>query len=144
VNYDEMAAALNVTRCRGRTPSGHYCDQQHDKEGSITNYPGPDGPVIHFSERPYERANTLAFLKLIARAQEPSIDMDVPWRRVYRINMKVRFLARFLHIVNPASPARADKAFVRAGVASLTNDTPLRKQAYDWARNGPKRKEMGS
>jgi len=143
VNYDEMAAALNVTRCRGRTPSGHYCDQQHDKEGSITNYPGPDGPVIHFSERPYEQANTLAFLKLVARVQEPSIDMDVPWRRVYRINMKVKFLARFLHIINPAHSARADRAFVLAGVAPLGNDVPMRKQAFDWARTD-KRKEMDS
>ena len=141
-NYDEMAEALGVTRCRGRTPSGHYCHEQHDKEGSISH--GPDGPVIHFGERTYKRANTLAFLKLVARSQEPSIDADEPWRRVYRLNLKVRFLARFLRIRNPAGPARADRAFVLAGVAPLSNDVPLRKQAFDWARSSPKRKEDGT
>jgi hypothetical protein len=138
VNYDEMAEALGVTRCRGRTPSGHRCHEQHDKEGSITD------DIIHFSERPYQRPDTLAFLKLVARSQEPSIDADEPWRRVYRLNLKVRFLARFLHIRNPAGPARADRAFVLAGVAPLSNDVPLRKQAFDWARSSPKRKEDGT
>jgi len=147
MNYQAMAAALNVTLCRGRTPSGHYCQEQHDKEGSITNHPSPKGAVIHFSDRPHHpksaNANTLAFLKLVARVQEPSIDMDEPWRRVYRLNQKVRFLARFLKIPNPATPAHADKAFVLASVASLNNDVPMRKQAYNWARRGPERK-MGS
>lgn len=138
-DYDAMAEALGVTRCRGIESTRRYCPQDHGGPGTVTN----DG-VVHFSHRPYgptRRADTLAFLKLVARSQEPNLDEDVPWRRIYRLNMKVRFLARFLRIPDPARPARQDRAFVRASVASLPNSEPLRKQAYDWARRGPKRNE---
>ena len=135
MTYREMAEVLNVTLCRGRKPTGHYCGEQHDKEGSVT----PDG-VVHFgrSGQALYRNHTLAFLRLVARSQEPDIDTDVPWRRVYRMNMKVRLLASFLHIKNPAHPAHGDRAFVLASVAGIPNSEPLRKEAFDWARRGPK------
>lgn len=134
MTYDEMAAALGVTRCRGRTATGHYCTEEHEKEGSVTY----QDSTIHFSDRPKRRVNTHAFLRLVARVQEPSIDKDVPWRRVYRLNMAERRLASFLSIPNPNHPASADRAFVLASVAGLKNDVPMRKKAFDWARRGPK------
>ena len=139
MTYDEMAAALGVTRCRGRTPSGHRCDQQHDLEGSVDKRGAEHG--IHFSERPVQRPSTLVFLKLVARVEEPSIDFDTPWRRIYRMNMAVRDLAVRLHIQYPDYQASADRAFVLASVAGMSNAVPMRRQAFDWARRGPKRKE---
>lgn len=136
--YDAMAETLAATRCHGDgSPFGErYCPQDHTGPGTVTH----DG-VAHFCIHPVTQANTLAFLKLVARSQEPSIDEDLPWRRIYRLNTKVRFLANFLHIPDPALPAHQDRAFVRASVAGLPNTVPMRKQAYDWARRGPKRKE---
>lgn len=135
--FGQMAETLNVELCRGITKTGHYCKEVHEREGSIT-----DGPVIHYSDRPPTRASIHTFLRLVARAQEPSIDRDEPWRRVYRLNMAERRLAGFLRIKNPGHPAREDRAFVLASVAGIPNDVPMRKQAYDWARRGPKRQEV--
>ena len=135
MTYGEMAAALGVTRCRGRTSTGHYCTHVHDRQGSITD------DTVHFSERRVKRPDTLALLKLVARIQDPSLDHDVPWRRVYRMNLKVRSYASFLGIPDPAYPSHGDRAFVLASVASIPNSEPMRKQAFDWARRGPKREE---
>jgi hypothetical protein len=136
-----MAERLWVIWCDG---SDDGCIMQHDLEGSISRrlISTTQFPVIHFADRPVTRANVLAFLRLVVRADDDRIDEDpVVWRRVYFLNIRVRALAKTLHIKDPGHPARMDRAFVLASVAGLPNSVPMRKQAYDWARRGPKKKE---
>jgi len=138
-DYDTMAHKLDVIWCDG---SGGDCYMRHVLEGSISRkyISTKQLPVIHFSDRPITKANVAAFLKLVARGEDPSIDEDTAlWRRVYVLNIRVRELARTLHIGNPAHPARMDRAYVLASVAGISNEVPMRKQAFDWARRGPKR-----
>ena len=137
-SYEGMARDLDIPYCRGILPTGHYCQQTHHLNGSIN----PSDGTIHFSERPVTRANTLAFLRLVARAIDHSLDADPEvWRRAYLLNIRVRALAKTLHIKDPGHPARLDRVFVLSAVAGMSNEVPMRKQAHDWARRGPKRKK---
>lgn len=134
MTYGEMAAALGVTLCRGRLATGHYCGQEHKGPGSVTDN------TVHFRRERVSSVSTYAFLRLVARAKDPSIDQDVPWRRVYRLNMAARQHARIAGVRIPVRTTMADRAFVLASVATVSNDVPMRRQAYDWARR-PKHQE---
>ena len=124
-----MAHRLGVTYCAGITSTGHYCDVYwHHQEGSTR------GDVVHFSERQPSKYHTLAFLRLVAKVRDPSLDDDVPWRRIYRMDKLVRQAAAELGIRLPRRLFTTDRAFVLAGVAGISNDVSMRKQAYDWAR----------
>ena len=136
MTYDDMARTLGIDWCDGRSSD---CHMRHVLEGSVSHL---TATTIHITDRTPSKSNTLAFLKLVARAEDPGLDVDpAPWRRVYLINVRVRSLARMLHIGNPAHPARMDRAFVLASVAGISNEVPMRKKAYDWARRGPERKK---
>ena len=134
-SYDELAQVLGLTQCRGILPTGHYCHEEHRFEGSAK------GGFVHFADRPFTQRNTLDFLRLAITAMDPPLADDLPWRRVYRRHIQLRRLAsRFgVHYV----PSGIDRAFVLAGVAGLSNEVPMRKQAFDWARRGPKLKISG-
>jgi len=124
-----MAQQLGVAYCGGITSTGHYCDVRwHGREGSA------EGGVVHFSERPPSKYNTYAFLKLVAKVRDPSLADDVPWRRIYRMDKLARQAANELGIRLPRRLFATDRAFVLAGVAGISNDVPMRKQAFDWAR----------
>lgn len=127
--YANMAADLGLTYCRGITATGHYCREQHDLNGSVT--PG----TVHFADRAVGKVNVLAFLKLAAIALDPSINEEtVMWRRVYRRALGVRAAAQKTRVRIPARFMAMDRAQVRAGTAGLSNEVPMRKQAFDWAR----------
>lgn len=133
-SYEGMAHDLGLPYCRGILPTGQYCHRDHRLNGSVA-----DG-AIHFSDRPVTRVDTLAFLKLAAQVIDPTLaEESVPWRRVFRMNRLVRQTARRLHVRLPGHLSRMDRAFVLAGVAGLSNEVPLRKQAFDWSRRGPRR-----
>jgi hypothetical protein len=127
-SYEGMAAALGVPFCGGILRTGRYCHLEHRHQGAVA-----DG-TVHLSARPITRADTTNFLKLAARALDPSLDEDeYLWRRVYRRARAANALGRTLHFT-PGRAWRNEKAFVLASVAGLSNDIPLRKQAFDWAR----------
>jgi hypothetical protein len=136
--YQSMARDLGLGYCRGINERGQYCHLEHRLNGSVAD------DVVHFADRPVTRADTFAFLKLAAQVIDPTLrDEAVPWRRVYRMNRLVRDLAHRLHVRLPAHSSRMDRAFVLAGVAGLSNEVPLRKQAFDWARRGPSTQRGG-
>lgn len=131
MSYGTMAQALGLRLCHGILPTGHYCGLNHHLNGQVSY----DPPTVHFSDRPVTKADTQAFLRLVAQALDPSInDETVPWRRVYRICRLARETGESIGVRLPARSWSADRAFVLAGVAGLPNSVPLRKQAFDWAR----------
>lgn len=124
-----MARELGLAYCRGILPTGHYCPRSHRLNGEAA------GGTIHFADRQVTKTNTLAFLKLAAMIVDPALaDEPVPWRRVYLLNRLVRELGARLRLRIPTRLTKADKAFVLASIAGLSNEVPMRKQAFDWAR----------
>lgn len=130
LTYPQMAQRLGVGYCRGMLPTGHYCRAgDHRLNGFVR-----DG-TVHLAEPDrVDRRDALVFLRLAAQALDPTMNDDVPWRRTYRLYRGVRDAAARFHMVYPPRHWTADKAFVLAGVAGLSNSVPMRKQAYDWAR----------
>lgn len=131
MTYEEMAKRLEVPYCRGIQPTGHYCHEDHEGMGTVK-----DG-VLHMSPRPISSVNNAWFLRQAARAKDPTIDTDIPWRRTYRLVMATRAMASQVGVPAPR-PSKHERTFVLAGVAGEPNTTYLRKQAFDWARRGPK------
>lgn len=128
MSYSQMAEQLGLTYCRGITPIGHYCQLGDHKVGFVV------GDTIHYADRSRTKSNTFTFLKLAALAAEPSINDDVPWRRVFRRGRLAREFGAQLGIRVSGYMWNADKAFVLAGVAGQPNTEPMRKLAFDWAR----------
>lgn len=128
-NISQLAREAGIDYCRGITPTGHMCHREHHLNGEAV-----DG-TIHLEDRRANRVNSHAFLRLAAIALDPTLKEDVPWRRVYRLDQSMRQIARAIDV--PYKSSQMDRAFVLAGVAGLSNDVPLRKQAFDWARRGP-------
>jgi hypothetical protein len=125
--YAEMADVLGLDYCRGRTVVGNLCALGDHREGFTE--PG----VVHFIDR-YTRSDVHTFLNLAAIAAVPDLVEDAPWRRVFRRGRLAREFAVQFGIRSPARLWSADKAFVLAGVAGLSNEVPWRKEAFDWAR----------
>jgi len=124
-SYAEMAEALGVRWCAGVGE----CPKWHGSTGSVT-----EGTVHLAGRRPSLQA-TIAFLTLAARVLDPSLDQETTmWRRAYRLAVAKRDLARRVHVRLPRRVFDFERAHVLAGVAGLTNEVPLRKQAFDWAR----------
>lgn len=128
MTYAEMATELGLDWCRGILPTGHYCQGGDHKMGFVTEH------TVHFADRRQSKPEVLAFLKLAAVATEPDIDDDVPWRRVFRRGRLVREFSAQLRMRVPGRLWSTDKAFVLASVAGLSNEVPMRKLAFDWAR----------
>lgn len=133
MSYERMAQQLGIEWCGGIRPTGHTCYEEHRLNGSVK------GRTVHFADRPVTALSTIVFLKLAAQVIDPTLaDETAPWRRVYRAHLIVRACSRRLHVRLPARYFGADRAFVLAGVAGLPNSVPMRRQAFDWARRGPK------
>lgn len=128
-----MAQQLGVAYCGGITSTGHYCPLEDPYTVPHVNGLAKDG-VVHFYDRPVRKVSTYTFLKLVAKVRDPSLADDVPWRRIYRMDKLTRQAANELGIRLPRRLFATDRAFVLAGVAGISNDVPMRKQAFDWAR----------
>jgi hypothetical protein len=121
---------LDAEHCRGMRRDGTYCHEMVDhRVGDVT----PDG-VIHWTDRPMRWPGLVRFLKMVAISRDPTLAKEVPWRRVYRLNMALKGIEKEAHTRIPARHLRADRVFVRASVAPLSNDVPMRKEAFDWSR----------
>ena len=130
LTYPGMAERLGIGYCRGMLPSGHYCRAgDHHLNGFVT-----DGTVHLAEPSTVDRRDALVFLRLAAQVLDPTINDDIPWRRTYRLYRGVQDAALRFHMSYPPRHWAADKAFVLAGVAGLSNEVPMRKQAYDWSR----------
>ena len=128
-SYAEIAETLGIEWCPG-VVNGSFCPKAHGSTiGDIS--PG----TVHFGDRRPTLQTTVTFLTLAARVLDPSIDMEYAmWRRAYRLAIARRELARRCHIRLPRKVFDFERAYVLAGTAGMSNDVPLRKQAYDWAR----------
>ena len=126
--FQQIATELGVPYCGGIN-KGFRCHEQHDLNGSLAN------GTIHLTDRNgYRDSTTASLLSMAARIRDPSLDDDLPWRRVYRVSIAARVLAAEIHVRLPRGIWDFNRAFVKAGVAGLSNDVPLRKQAFNWAR----------
>jgi len=128
--YGALAKTLDVEWCRGIRSDGTYCHANSNHSmGDVT-----DGGVVHWADRRMEWPGLVRFLKLVVISRDPTLAKEVPWRRIYRLNMALKEVEREAHTRVPARYLRADRAFVRASVASLSNDVPMRREAFDWSR----------
>jgi len=131
-SYADMAATLGITWCPGMEPNGSYCPKAHGSSvGDIS--PG----TVHLRDRQPGPSlqTTVTFLTLAARVLDPSLDMEYAmWRRTYRLVLAQRDLARRVHVRLPRRVFDFERAYVLAGTVGISNDVPLRKQAFDWAR----------
>jgi hypothetical protein len=124
-----MADELGLEFCGGVRKTGHYCTLDHSRWGA--SEPGR----VHMADVRVTKAGLARFLGLAAIALDPSLNDEVPWRRVYLRTVRSRYLAQQLHVRVPGREHYDfDRSFVLASVASLPNSEPLRKQAFDWAR----------
>jgi hypothetical protein len=121
-SYRELVRSLDLGYC-----DGAHCPADHEVGDAY-------GGVVHFADRRASWPGIHRVLKLAAQAKDPSVLGEAPWKRVYLLNVRARELGHQVGIRVPARFTRFDRAFVRAGVAGLTNDVPLRKSAFDWAR----------
>ena len=128
--YGGLIRELGLTPCHGIGPTGHYCNLNH-------NFGAVEPGMVHIIDGPLGRwTDKKKFLLLCARAMgrvHPGWN-EPDWQSVYSANMAAREIGLRLHIRVPARYHRLDKAMVLAGVAGISNDVPLRKQAFDWAR----------
>lgn len=122
---EEMAQGLGIKLCTGMLPTGRKCHFNH-LVGSVHE------GTLHFYSRVMGKADTLAFLRAASSLLDPSLRDDPPWLRVYRQNMAFRAMSKKLGI-RPPDPA-TDKKFVLASVVDMSNEVPMRRQAFDWAR----------
>lgn len=122
-----IAHTLNIPYCGG-IYKGFRCYEEHKLNGSVTN------GIMHLEDRLVNRYTIASVLKLAARAQDPTLADDVPWRRVYRTSVAVQALAATARVRYSRESFKADRAFVLANVAGMPNEVPLRRQAFDWAR----------
>ena len=122
--YEEMALALGLAYCRDSR-----CGRDHSLGAA-------DPGVVHFGDVRFSWPGAKRFLKLCALALDPTLrDRDAPaWLYVYRVNIAAREVGRRLGIRVPSRFLKTDRWVVMAGVAGLSNEVPMRKQAYDWAR----------
>jgi hypothetical protein len=122
--YEEMARHLGLFLCRDPA-----CGLDHSI-GSATL------GVVHFNDIRFSWPGAKRFTALCAIALDPDIDNDVQplWARVYRINRAASEVGKRIHIRVPRRFTKFDRYVVLAGVAGLSNEVPMRKQAYDWAR----------
>ena len=130
LTYPRMAERLGIKHCWGMLPTGHYCHAgDHRLNGFVTTN------TVHLAEpSSVDRRDAFVFLRLAAQVLDPTVNDDILWRRQYRLYRGVQAAASLFHMRYPPRYWSADKAFVLAGVAGLSNEVPMRKQAYDWAR----------
>ena len=130
LTYPGMAERLGIGYCWGMLPSGHYCRAGDHRLNGFAK----DGTVHLAEPSSVDRRDAFVFLRLAAQVLDPTVNDDIPWRRQYRLYRGVQAAASLFHMRYPPRYWSADKAFVLAGVAGLSNEVPMRKQAYDWAR----------
>ena len=121
--YEQMARDLGLDLCRSLDcPRDHFMG---DAE------PGR----IHFTDIRFSWPGAKRFLRLAAIALDPSLREEEPfWLYLYRLNIAARKVGLRVHLKVPRRFFELDRAFVLAGVAGLTNEVPMRRQAFDWAR----------
>lgn len=137
LTYGALIRELGLTPCHGILPTGHYCDFASAEHGAGRI----EGRIIHFDDDPVPNGpvgdwrQMKEFLILCARALDPSLDVeDERWRKLYRTTMFARTVGNRVHVRVPRHFFTMDRLTVLAGVAGLTSEEPLRKQAFDWAR----------
>jgi hypothetical protein len=120
--YEEMARELGLD----------YCDRCR-----LFNHTMGEAQVgiVHLNDVRFSWPGAKAFLRLCAIALDPSLrDVEPFWLYLYRLNIAARDVGLRVHLKVPRRFFELDRAFVLAGVAGLTNEVPMRRQAFDWAR----------
>ena len=128
-SYATMADELGLQFCGGVGRTGHYCDLDHGRWGAS------EAGRVHMADVRVTKAGLARFLGHAAVALDQSLNDEVPWRRVYKRQLAAREIAKRLHVRMPGREYYDfDRSFVLAGLATVPNSEPDRKQAFDWAR----------
>jgi hypothetical protein len=128
-NYQRTAGDLGVSLCFGIDPkTGSYC-RGRDHEVGEAEY-----GLVHWRDRRVSRTGLHRFLRLVARALDPSVQSPDLWRQVYRENVAIVELAHQLHVRIPREASLMDRAIVKAALINVPTDDPERGPAMRWAR----------
>ena len=127
-SFGEIAAKLDIPRCRGLTQAGYRCEVFDHRRGQIG-----DGQV-HWADRArVERAGIRRFLRLAAilyyAEQEPRA-----WARIYLAQRLINAWASQLGVRIPSELSDHDRLEVKAMLVNIPTDAPLRKEAMAWAQ----------
>ena len=134
--YGALADRLEVEHCRGLRRDGTYCQEFADhRAGDVT----PDG-VVHWADRRMEWPGLVRFLKLVVISRNPKTVTFKPWVRVYLLNMHLKEVSKDAKVHIPFQYLEADRAFVRASVTTLSNDVPMRREAFKWSTRKTRKK----
>ncbi|MEY2668628.1 MAG: hypothetical protein RJA59_1266 [Pseudomonadota bacterium] len=120
--YEQMARDLGLD----------YCDRCR-----IFDHQSGEAQVgiVHLNDARFSWPGAKRFLRLCAIALDPTLREEEPfWLYLYRLNIAARDVGVRVHLKVPRRYFRLDRMFVLAGVAGLSNEVPMRKQAFDWAR----------
>lgn len=128
-DWDHLAKAAGVVRCRGIRSDGSYCHGPHD-----VGWWEPG--IVHWTDRTARWSSVARFIKLAARATDISLTDDPPWLRLYRTHLAMRDISRRAGIQLPARVLADDRLQVRMWLVPVPTDTPHRKEAMEWARRG--------
>lgn len=120
--YEEMARDLGLDYCSRCRPFDHQTG-----EAQVG--------IIHLDDARFSWPRAKQFLRLCALALDPTLrEVEPFWLYLYRLNIAARDTGLRVHLKVPRRYFKLDRMTVLAGVAGLSNDVPMRKQAYDWAR----------
>lgn len=122
--YEEMARDLGLDYCSRCRLFDHQAGEAQ---------PG----IVHFDDVRFSWPGAKQFLRLCALALDPTLrEVEPFWLYLYRLNMAAREAGERVRLRVPRRYMKLDRMTVLAGVAGLSNEVPMRKQAYDWARRG--------
>lgn len=133
MTFPDVAAQLGVTIC-GPNDLCRQSQIDHDRgEYSLTL------GMVHWRERRMTKAGLYRFLRLVALAKHPDMTRTITgvrptWQRTYLIHRQVNVYARMLHVRIPFDLTREARARVKSSVLDVPRRTPLRREAFQWAR----------
>ena len=131
-DFNEVAAALGVARCRGLMSTGTRCYEDHRK-GSI------DGGIVHWEDRRVTKAGIRSFIILALTINDPVLSRgDLPtWLRLWWQNKMTYIAARDLKVRLSSSLADLDRARCKAELTYVPTDVAGREDAMVWTNGGP-------
>lgn len=126
ITFEQAGEGLGINVCRGINPrTGAYCQIDHDR-GELA-----DG-LVHWRDRRMTRASLRLFL-LVCSGTNPIVAGSTGWSRTYLANRWVIWAAGQLGYKLPKHLSDTDRARVKAQLASVPTDAPLRKEAMRWS-----------
>ncbi len=130
MDLGRAAAAAGVGYCRGIV-NGAYCYAGDHQKGFVT-----DDGTVHFNRQRITHATLRKFCLLAAEAETGGMDYPDWGVRYLHCSSAERIAREKLHVRIPSRSWTLDRWKVRAQLAHVPTDHPLRAEALAWSRLG--------